>query len=407
MIKSRAALLIGLLLVLSGVAKAQSSSSATPPGRSGPNLTYNQIIGSGYSLLKEARLSEAYLAAMEGARKEPARFEAYALAALVLHARGDDMEAKPFVDKALALAPANRKRLLNELAGQITSGLATASKAPSPDPDLRRKQEALRQIIADADKAATPEQRRAYLREFLTKSEPVISQSPGDVRVWLLRGVAAAEIDDPKEGRQAACQLKRLGQDRSQNENASRVLAVLDRKGWFYGSGLDVQSLISDATRTLKANGPLKGSWRERDSEGTQTAEASVSYGDIGGSCATGFDIAVVETDRTRFRPGVNNNAKAHEENATLSATLHVDVLDSKFYSRFRYDDTWTMNYWFALPQPSPRDKRMRMVTTVDNGAPTTKDGVPDDTDFERFDDRSGTISELLNRLHWACVCQR
>ena len=57
------------------------SQSSAPP-------TYNQLVSTGYDLLKEGKLKEAYIAAVEAAKADDKRFEAYALAALVLHAQG-------------------------------------------------------------------------------------------------------------------------------------------------------------------------------------------------------------------------------------------------------------------------------------------------------------------------------
>jgi hypothetical protein len=195
-------------------------------------LTYNQWISSGYDLLKQARISEAVLAATEAAKKDPSRFEAYTLAALALHTGGADREATPFIDKALSLAPPDRQRLLSDLANQIASGLSGAAKESPVNVEFRRKLDALRLIIDDADKAVTADGRRKFLQEFLDKSGPFLKDYPDQVNIWMLNGIAAAELDDAKLAWEAGQALKRLKADESDDPDMRRFMATLERKGW-------------------------------------------------------------------------------------------------------------------------------------------------------------------------------
>src|SRR5215831_3941575 len=60
-----------------------------PPAKTqGTSPTYNQLVSAGYDFLKEGKLKEAYVSSMEAAKRSPSRFEAYALAALVLSQQG-------------------------------------------------------------------------------------------------------------------------------------------------------------------------------------------------------------------------------------------------------------------------------------------------------------------------------
>jgi len=100
--------------------------------------TYGQLVSAGYDLLTEGKIKEAYMAALMAAQADPDRFESYALAALVMHTRGADAEAKGFVEKALDLAPADKNAKLRELAGAINDsgvpkdGLARETSISTP-----------------------------------------------------------------------------------------------------------------------------------------------------------------------------------------------------------------------------------------------------------------------------------
>src|SRR5262249_34028300 len=100
-----------------------AQSQATPP-------TYNQLVSVGYDFLKEGKLKEAYTGALEATKVDPSRFEAYTLAALVLSEQGITAEAKPFLDKALARAPADKKKRLEEIAHTVAPAKASNIQLP-------------------------------------------------------------------------------------------------------------------------------------------------------------------------------------------------------------------------------------------------------------------------------------
>ena len=52
------------------------------------------------------------------------------------------------------------------------------------------------------------------------------------MNVWVLRAIAAMEVDYPGEGWLAGRRLKELGAEESDDAKIRRVIAQLDRKGW-------------------------------------------------------------------------------------------------------------------------------------------------------------------------------
>jgi uncharacterized membrane protein len=95
-----------------------------------PTPTYNQLVSVGYDFLKEGKLKEAYTGALEAAKVDPSRFEAYALAALVLSEQGITAEAKAFLDKAVARAPADKKKRLEEITRTVAPAKASNIQLP-------------------------------------------------------------------------------------------------------------------------------------------------------------------------------------------------------------------------------------------------------------------------------------
>jgi hypothetical protein len=279
------------------------------------------LIATGYDLLKEGKVGEAYVAATKAAQKEPTRFEAYALAALALHVKAADSQAKTFIDKALSLAPPDKKPLLNDLAGKIAEGLTSsvtsapanpgtgplqsartprgpAQSAPTV-PEMRRKLDALRLIVEDADKSTDAESRRKFLQEFLAKSEPFVTQYPGETEIWVLRAAAAIEMDEAITGWQAGRKLLALGQDGSSDPKIQRLIAMLDRKGWLgerppavIGPLVEEFNSKVEAMGTQKFQGPVCSTCKRQES-------TEISLGLLSGGCSDGFDIETKRTHRS------------------------------------------------------------------------------------------------------------
>jgi hypothetical protein len=99
--------------------------------------------------------------------------------------------------------------------------------------DHRRAFDVLTLIITDTDHATTAEKRNGYLQEFLTRSQDFVKNQPDSLPLWLLRADAAIELDRSSEGRESARRLIELKAGDSNDRRVRRVLAMLDRKGWF------------------------------------------------------------------------------------------------------------------------------------------------------------------------------
>lgn len=124
----RLLLIVAAAYGLDGSAKAQplpqGAADSQPP-------SYNQLITVGYELIKENKLTEGYTAALHAAAIDPARFEAYALAALALHLIDANDEAQAMVTKALARAPSDKRRQVSDLAKVIAGGRVKSSAGSS------------------------------------------------------------------------------------------------------------------------------------------------------------------------------------------------------------------------------------------------------------------------------------
>jgi hypothetical protein len=124
MMRLQSLLAASLALLLAG-GTSSFVAAQNPPRAATP--TYGQLVSAGYDLLREGKVKEAYLAAMMAAKADPTRFESFALAALIMHSRGADGDARDFVEKALGLAPADKKDKLRDLAKSINDSLAPNS----------------------------------------------------------------------------------------------------------------------------------------------------------------------------------------------------------------------------------------------------------------------------------------
>ena len=408
-------LLVGLLLVPcaqalgAGQQRQAAGTQSSGSARAAPQLTYNQLVSIGYDLLKEARVGEAYLAAMEAARTTPGRFEAYALAALALHVRGDDREAKPFVARALTLAPPPKRTLVTRLATEIRSGLSATLKA---DPESRRQLDVLRLILEDADKA-DGRARFNLLHEFLQKSEPFVSRHPDDAQLWVLRAAASVEAWDLVNaapwangaGRQAAFQLVRLGQDNSTDKSIRRLMATMDRRGWIYPSNLQIEPLMAEFNSLVKKMGVVSGT--SGPSDGSYSTTKHVTYGDLQGDCTSGFRFQYDEVGELNFAASFG---KASKDNWTQAGAYFLGIADAAFYAQsVGYGGRLFPAQWEARPY-SIRDRKKHIITTEEGAAPRTEDREPNDDTFTLAATSLTTANELaevLNKIHWACLCQQ
>ena len=111
--------LVGLLVVPQAVAQRPQK----------PTVTYQQLMAVGYEFFTQGKTKEAYAAALMAVQTNPRGFEAYALAAAIMHLQGESGYAKDFVGKAMARATTAEQVKLRELAAVIDKSLKTGPSA--------------------------------------------------------------------------------------------------------------------------------------------------------------------------------------------------------------------------------------------------------------------------------------
>jgi formylglycine-generating enzyme required for sulfatase activity len=218
------------------------SSAATSP--------YEQLLGQGNGELKAGKLDEAMADAKQAIAADGTRFEAYTLAAMIAHKEGNDADAKAFLDKAQAMVPADKKAKLDVLA-QVILGSTPPSPAVGLSPDVRLRLNALLLVFEDADKATLADDRRRFLADFLSQSAPFVKDNPGQLRIWVLRAVASLELNQSIEGHEAAHSLMGLGAEKSDDPKIQKIMAMLERNGWF----AELPKADSSQNRTLTLAG--------------------------------------------------------------------------------------------------------------------------------------------------------
>ena len=184
-------------------------------------------------LFKAGKLGESLAEVQAAAKLDPKRYEAPATAALILHAAGKPAEARGALDAALKLAPADKQESLQDIAKLLASAPATgASPTNSTITAARRQYETLVLIIEEADKATLDAERKKLLREFMAKSAEFLQSDPLQTNLWVLRAVAAMELEAQRSGWLAGRHLKTLGLAESDNPRIAKIMAMLERKGW-------------------------------------------------------------------------------------------------------------------------------------------------------------------------------
>jgi hypothetical protein len=174
-------------------------------------------------------------------QSEPKRFEGYALEALIFAKQGRAQEAGQALATAQQLAPADKKERLTKVQAYVEAHAGAPPVASSaPSPEVQRKVNVLKLITDDADKAKSAQERHTLLNEFMDKSAEVLELAPLQTNIWVLRAVAAIELNQATAGRAAGRQLVRLGMDASGDPKIGKLMAQLDRKGWLVEKGPEV-----------------------------------------------------------------------------------------------------------------------------------------------------------------------
>lgn len=203
--------------------------------------TYSSLLSVASQLLKDGKLIEARQTATTASSLAPDRFEGYFLAGAVAHQQGNDAEAKPLVEKALALAPAERKEKIQQFLTLLgDSHPMEASPVPKPEgsqvPSLgteeQRRLDALLLIPQEAERAATTDERRKLLAEFLWKTDEFLRLHPQLPEIWVMRTAAAVELQNVKLAKRCGQRLQELGLSNSNEPRVRKVFAMLERQGW-------------------------------------------------------------------------------------------------------------------------------------------------------------------------------
>lgn len=194
--------------------------SMTAPGAAAQG--YDQLLARARAIVS-SQPSVALDLAKQAIHKDPSRYEAHVVAAKSLRQQGQYLQAIIHLRIAMTLAPA-----------QETAPIARATEelnALSLAPDARRKLDALKLLLGNAD-AASGGARQADLRQFLTMSGDFLSKHPLFSDLWLMRAQVAIELDDPKAGWQAGRQLIAFGEDANESPSVRKLMATLELKGW-------------------------------------------------------------------------------------------------------------------------------------------------------------------------------
>ncbi len=209
--------------------------------------TFDEHLKQSQILFKENKLTEALAALQAAGRIDGTRFEAPALAALVLVKAGRVADAKLALADARRLAPSEKQPSLDGIAKIVDAAPAAAAApvaAPAATPPaqpgqlsgaVRRRYDTLLLIVEEADKTSSGDERRKLLGEFLKASGEFARDQPALVQIWVLRAAAALELNLARIGWDAGREIVKLGAENSDDAKVRKVLAMLDRKGWLGG----------------------------------------------------------------------------------------------------------------------------------------------------------------------------
>jgi len=217
--------------------------------------TYTTLLNTANQFRQDGKLPEALQTATTATLLAPDRYEAYFLAGVIAHQQGADADAKPLIEKSLALAPADAKpkiqKFLDTLGSTNTAPAPATSAPPGPPPldaTTKRKLDALLLIPGEADAATDPDQRKQLLNEFMDKSADFAQAHPEQTALWVARAAAAMELLQSKAGREAAQKLLAVP---NPDDKTQKVLAMLERKGWTEAVVTPANIVIADLNLTM------------------------------------------------------------------------------------------------------------------------------------------------------------
>jgi formylglycine-generating enzyme required for sulfatase activity len=217
--------LICLLAVVLGLTLLPALRAQSAP-------TYESRLIEARRLFGARQLPEALAVLQAAGRQAPERFEASALAAIVLQAAGRTEEARQALAEAVKRAPAAQQPALQEIARTLEAAPVPPAPASQP-PEQKRAYNVLLLIFDEAERATEPAARRKLVEEFLIKARAYLATYNDDRQVWPLYALYCLELDQVDEGILAARWIQHLKLTESDDPKIMRLVAALDRKGWF------------------------------------------------------------------------------------------------------------------------------------------------------------------------------
>ena len=237
--------------------------------------SFGQHIQSAKDLLDQSKFDEAFAEVKAASAVAPSRYEAPAYAAILLLKTGHIDEARSALADARKLASSDSQPKLDVIGRAIDEAAPAkqSTEVPSDDPVKFRKYNILMAIADDADRAALGSPRESLLEEFIQRSAEYLQAYPDDQRVWILRALTAVELDQVEAGYEAAHAIEKFGLVNSQDPKIARLVANLDRKGWFGESPATAAKRIASEKAAIAARIANERWLRQTSWESSESAD--------------------------------------------------------------------------------------------------------------------------------------
>jgi TPR repeat protein len=213
-----------------------------------PTPDYGQLVVNAVDFLKEGELAEAQQAAQQAITFNATNYEAYAVAAKIASKQGDSDGVNKFIQKALELASDEDKDKVQQLAEELKSATPSSTQPPELSDEDRLTLNTLMLLLDQADQAATPEDRDKAFSDFLERSADFAKAHPEQTNIWIMRAVAAIDLNRSHDAWQAGQRLKALGLLHSDDPKVGKVFAELNLKGWLGNTPPEAQAVLDYKT---------------------------------------------------------------------------------------------------------------------------------------------------------------
>jgi hypothetical protein len=421
---SPAACLIALCIAGFGIA-GRSANPQTPappaarnPARTAPktptapsaSVSYDQMVERAKALIS-VRPQEAVQVSSRAIKQDPSRYEAHVIAAAALRQQKLYGQATIHLLIAMALAP-------DDQTPSIRRALAETKVSALPA-DSRRRLDSLMLILEDAQGARSPGDREPFLREFLTKSAPFLQEYPLVSDLWLLRAQIAVELNEPRLGWQAGQKLMEFGDDRSEDPNTRKLMAMLERKGWLAKKPPDViPALIAAFNDKIQGIGVQKFHGVDRFDQEFDTTD---SLDELRGNCKTGLETreSLLSVQKAGKKYILDPNLYVSKfEDQPLTLLVGNDQFNA-VVGQFESSDIERLGYTgsLAVGPAYVHDGKVHSVFRQQDEPTTTTDDRRKDglwhrgSDFTLFRSNSKSdlqfLADTLMKIHSACLDNR